>query len=118
MSPKSGLPDYDPRETRSPQPFIELMALERLDDGPENVHGPEKIEHFSSLASPFPPGETTMAFGGHVCAQSAYAASQTVESGFVINVSVRNITPKQIFRYPLPAVLAVKFHTTYTVNRA
>lgn len=87
MAPKSGLPDDDAGETRCPQPFIELMALERLDDGPGNSGDSERVERFSSLAVPFNPGESTRAFGGHVYAQSAYAASQTVESGFVINVS-------------------------------
>lgn len=68
------------------------MALERLDDT-ERPHPssnePEKIERFRSLAAPFPPGEGTRSFGGHVYAQSAYAASKTVGKGFVVHVSFR-----------------------------
>ncbi|KAF3397755.1 hypothetical protein F1880_005938 [Penicillium rolfsii] len=73
-----------------PRSFVELMALERLNDT-EQSHAsssePERIERFRSLAAPFPPGEGTRAFGGHVYAQSAYAASKTVEKGFVVHVS-------------------------------
>lgn len=89
MSPKADQPDYDPRELHSPQPFVELMALERLDDDGQNQRPdePEKVERFKSLATPFPPGEGMMAFGGHTYAQSAYAASKTVKDGFLINVS-------------------------------
>lgn len=92
MSPKDDQPDYDPRELHSPQPFIELMALERLDDDCKSSDIPtsdkqEEVEVFRSLATPFPPGESFMTFGGHIYAQSAYAASKTVDKGFVINVS-------------------------------
>ncbi|KAF7594682.1 hypothetical protein BBP40_008575 [Aspergillus hancockii] len=82
-------PKIDPRELRSPRAFVELMALKQL-DSPNRIQGltsdePEKIERFQSLAVPYPPGEGQMAFGGHVYAQSAYAASKTVEKGFVIH---------------------------------
>lgn len=82
--------DGDPQLVASPPAFAELMALKQL-DSPSHLHGipsdePEKIERFQSLASPYPPGEGKMAFGGHVYAQSAYAASKTVEKGFVIHV--------------------------------
>ena len=82
--------DDDPQLVASPPTFAELMALKQL-DSPSYLHGissdePEKIERFQSLASPYPPGEGKMAFGGHVYAQSAYAASKTVEKGFVIHV--------------------------------
>ncbi|KAB8213807.1 thioesterase-like superfamily-domain-containing protein [Aspergillus novoparasiticus] len=81
--------DDDPQLVASPPAFAELMALKQL-DSPSHLHGissdePEKIERFQSLASPYPPGEGKMAFGGHVYAQSAYAASKTVEKGFVIH---------------------------------
>ena len=65
------------------------MALERLPDAESVIPGttePEKIERFRSLASPFPPGEGTRSFGGHVYAQSAYAASKTVAKGFRVHV--------------------------------
>lgn len=74
----------------TPRSFVELMALERLQDT-EQPHArssePERIERFRSLAAPFPPGEGTRSFGGHVYAQSAYAASKTVGKGFVVHVS-------------------------------
>nr|XP_001392555.2 acyl-CoA thioesterase [Aspergillus niger CBS 513.88] len=55
---------HDPTSNASPSSWAELMALRRL---------------------PNPPSSRTRAFGGHVYAQSAYAASQTVEKGFVIH---------------------------------
>lgn len=74
----------------TPRSFVELMALERLEDT-EQPHAsssePERIERFRSLAAPFPPGEGTRSFGGHVYAQSAYAASKTVGKEFVVHVS-------------------------------
>lgn len=74
----------------TPLSFVGLMALERLEDT-EQPHAtsnePERIERFRSLAAPFPPGEGTRSFGGHVYAQSAYAASKTVGKGFVVHVS-------------------------------
>ncbi|PWY77373.1 hypothetical protein BO70DRAFT_388210 [Aspergillus heteromorphus CBS 117.55] len=72
------------RYIESPSSFAELMSLRRLPN-PLNNPGPEQTSHFESLAPPYPPGEGTRAFGGHVYAQSAYAASQTVDKGFVIH---------------------------------
>ncbi|RAL07647.1 acyl-CoA thioesterase [Aspergillus homomorphus CBS 101889] len=69
----------------SPSSFAELMSLRRLDSPPKTEASPEHIERFQSLAPPYPPGETDRAFGGHVYAQSAYAAAQTVEKGFIIH---------------------------------
>lgn len=90
MSSPRELSDHDPDELASPLSFVQLMALERLDDT-EMIHAstlePEKVERFRSLASPFPPGEGNRSFGGHVYAQSAYAASKTVGKGFVVHVS-------------------------------
>jgi acyl-CoA thioesterase II len=68
--------------------FVELMGLERLDSPSSAPEAPEKVERFQSLAAPYPPGMREMAFGGHVYAQSAYAASKTVGKGFVIHVSL------------------------------
>lgn len=82
--------DADPQQTTSSPPaFVDLMALKQL-PSPSHLPGiahdePEKIERFQSLAAPYPPGEGQMAFGGHVYAQSAYAASKTVDKGFVIH---------------------------------
>lgn len=56
-------------------PFTELMALERIDDNT-----------FLSIAKPWSPGNGNRAYGGHVYAQAAYAASQTVGKGFVVHV--------------------------------
>lgn len=89
MSPKRGTAEYDPGELTSPPSFVKLMALERLEDTEiphANSTEPEKIERFRSLAAPFPPGEGSRSFGGHVYAQSAYAASKTVGKGFVVHV--------------------------------
>lgn len=66
------------------------MALVRLEDTAVSHAGtvePEKIEKFRSLAAPYPPGDGTRSFGGHVYAQSAYAASKTVGKGFIVHVS-------------------------------
>lgn len=82
--------DLDPRDLCVPLPFAELMALDLLDSSNQSsvtVDEPEKVYRFQSRATPFPPGEGAMAFGGHVYAQSAYAASKTVDKGYVIHVS-------------------------------
>ncbi|GIJ83827.1 hypothetical protein Asppvi_002657 [Aspergillus pseudoviridinutans] len=65
--------------------FVDLMGLKRLDSPSSTPDAPEKVERFQSLAAPYPPGMGEMAFGGHVYAQSAYAASKTVGKGFVIH---------------------------------
>ncbi|KAI9872276.1 MAG: hypothetical protein M1830_001828 [Pleopsidium flavum] len=77
-------------------PFTELMALDRIDDNT-----------FRSIARPWSPGNGDRAFGGHVYAQAAYAASQTVGKGFVVH----NITGLFI----LPGLLDVPF--VYTIQR-
>ena len=91
MSPQRGAPD-DGEGLTSPHSFVELMKLERLQEilitHPDTAE-PERIERFRSVAVPYPPGQGTRAFGGHVYAQSAYAASKTVSPGFVIHVSIR-----------------------------
>jgi acyl-CoA thioesterase len=90
MSPQREATDNAKDEWTSPHAFVELMALERLETTyvtSQDSTEPEKIERFRSLAAPFPPGEGTRSFGGHVYAQSAYAASKTTEWGLVIHVS-------------------------------
>jgi acyl-CoA thioesterase len=83
--------DDHPRRRNQPLSFVELMALNRVDCG-GRTHGSsleaEKVEHFQSIAPPFAPFSKHAAFGGHVYAQSAYAASQTVDKGFILHVSV------------------------------
>ena len=87
MSSKDGPSDIDPRELCRPLPFVELMALDPVPEQQQNLPGEsERSERFRSRAVPFPPGDGFMAFGGHVYAQSAYAASRTVKSGFFVHV--------------------------------
>ena len=62
-------------------PFVDLMRLETINDAT-----------FRSTAQPFCPGGTHIrsagrAYGGHVYAQAAWAAAQTVPEGFVLHVS-------------------------------
>lgn len=65
------------------------MALERLEDTEVSrfrANESQRIERFRSLAAPYPSGHGNRSFGGHVYAQSAYAASKTVTKGFVVHV--------------------------------
>lgn len=55
--------------------FADLMALNKIDK-----------TTFASAAPAYSPGGFTRAFGGHVYAQAAYAAAQTVREGFVLHV--------------------------------
>lgn len=63
-------------------PFVDLMRLENIND-----------VTYRSIAQPFNPGGNIVksmgrAYGGHVYAQAAWAAAQTVPAGFVLhNVS-------------------------------
>lgn len=89
-----GLPNLvqsngDKSESESPGPFADLMALEKLDDPDSDQlsSGNEKVEKFRSRAVPCGAVGGIRAFGGHVYAQSAYAASKTVKDGFVVHVS-------------------------------
>ncbi|KAJ5226220.1 hypothetical protein N7468_007445 [Penicillium chermesinum] len=80
--------DRGPRETMTAQSFVDLMALERLENvqiSYSRTSELESLEAFQSKAVPFNPGEGARAFGGHVYAQSAYAASKTVGKGFVVH---------------------------------
>lgn len=80
----------------TPRAWVELMALERVDDtSSSSDNAPEKVERFRSLAAPYPPGGGTRSFGGHVYAQSAYAAAQTVGKGLVVHVSL-------LIKFPWP----------------
>lgn len=90
MSPARGDTGHDEEDLTSPLAFVDLMALERIEDSETSKSSssePEKVERFRSLATPFPPGEGNRSFGGHVFAQSAYAASKTVGKGFLVHVS-------------------------------
>lgn len=89
MSSARGPTGIEQKELYSANSFVELMALERL-EGTEASHfkasESERIERFRSLAAPYPPGHGNRSFGGHVYAQSAYAASKTVAKEFVVHV--------------------------------
>lgn len=69
-------------------PFVDLMRLETIND-----------VTYRSIAQPFNPGGNIVksmgrAYGGHVYAQAAWAAAQTVPAGFVLhNVSGSFILP-------------------------
>jgi len=56
-------------------PFTVMMRLERIDE-----------TTFKSTYPAYSPGGSTRAFGGHVFAQSAWAAAQVVKKGFIIHV--------------------------------
>ncbi|KAL3456885.1 thioesterase-like superfamily-domain-containing protein [Aspergillus heterothallicus] len=91
-----------------PLSFAELMALKPLDTGKVIVNSDvlERIERFESIAPPYRPGIGTRAFGGHVYAQSAYAASKTVSKGLVIH----SMTGTFILagRYDVPYIYTVR----------
>lgn len=61
-------------------PFVDLIQLHRID-----------AQTFKSAALPFSPGgqlkdALPRAYGGHVYAQAAWAACQTVDPGFLLYV--------------------------------
>jgi acyl-CoA thioesterase len=58
------------------RPLVDLLRVDRIGN---NV--------FRSTAPPFTNRNNGRAYGGHVYAQAAWAAAQTVEKGFVIHVS-------------------------------
>ena len=90
INPASKKRQHDtPGEEPPPRyPWAKLMALKRLDVGPESINngnGPG-YEMFQGLIGPVFPAESKIAFGGHAYAQAAYAASKTVMKGFVLHV--------------------------------
>ncbi|PGH29579.1 acyl-CoA thioesterase II [[Emmonsia] crescens] len=79
-------------------PFVKLMALERLDGNGDTAgndyddcgngsgNGEKfRFERFRALMAPYRPDDFRAAYGGHVYAQSAYAASKTVRKDFVLH---------------------------------
>lgn len=62
-------------------PFVDLVKLEKINE-----------VTFRSIAQPFAPGgqvnPVKRSYGGHVFAQAAWAACQTVAKGLVLHVSV------------------------------
>jgi hypothetical protein len=77
-------------DTESPASFAKLMALRQMSTEEAPIDGSsaptEKVVRFCSLSKPFSPGSGGRAFGGHVYAQAAYAASKTVGVGFNLHV--------------------------------
>jgi len=69
------MPEEEWYNGNSYQPLKDLFALVRINDN-----------HFESKAPAYSPGGFKRAYGGHVFAQSGYAASKTVREGFVIHV--------------------------------
>jgi len=61
----------------SPTSFVDLMALEKVG---------KDAEKYISRVPAYNPGNGT-AFGGHVYAQAAWAASLSVDEGMLIHVS-------------------------------
>jgi hypothetical protein len=67
-------------------PFAELMRLEKID---ENT--------FRSTVSAYAPtGGENGAYGGHVYAQSVWAAAQTVKEGFIVHVCIIDFAPFKV----------------------
>ncbi|KAI5251464.1 Thioesterase/thiol ester dehydrase-isomerase [Aureobasidium subglaciale] len=63
-----------PRHGNGYVPFVDLIALEKVDE-----------TTYRSTALPFSPNGSGRAYGGHVYAQAVWAAAKTVEAGFVIH---------------------------------
>jgi hypothetical protein len=66
-------------------------AEEKQPDGPVSMRRLMALENlgndtYRSITPAWPPGNGTTAFGGHVYAQAAYAASKTVSRGMTIHV--------------------------------
>lgn len=81
--------DTPARDPPPGYPWAKLMALRRLESGlesPSATAGGIKSELFQGLIGPVFPAESKIAFGGHAYAQAAYAASKTVNKGFVLHV--------------------------------
>lgn len=95
MSSRDDPSDIDPRDLCRPLPFAQLMALDPVSEQQQTTASDsEKVEIFRSRAVPFAPGDTFRTFGGHVFAQSAYAASKTVERELVLHVICLLSIPK------------------------
>ncbi|KAH7419202.1 thioesterase-like superfamily-domain-containing protein [Cadophora sp. MPI-SDFR-AT-0126] len=72
------------KEDHERLPFTDLMNLVPLPSLPPNKHGERGDERFMSTRPAFNPGQGS-AYGGHVFAQSVWAASFTVGEGMVVH---------------------------------
>ena len=66
--------------------YLAFTELIRLDEAAATTTSDGT---FKSAAKAFAPGGGTSAYGGHVFAQAAWAAAQTVKEGFVLHVRTR-----------------------------
>lgn len=73
-----------PTSPGAPLSFRKLMALDEMVLSSEE--NPDALEAFQSIALAWAPGAGQTAFGGHVYAQAAWAASRTVGKGLVVHV--------------------------------
>ncbi|KAF2166864.1 hypothetical protein M409DRAFT_66413 [Zasmidium cellare ATCC 36951] len=94
------------------RPFAELMQLETIDG-----------DTFRSIAPPFAPGGPVgvgRSYGAHVYAQAAYAASKTVDKGFLLHhVSGNFILAGELavpFVYRVQSIRNGKSYCTRAVN--
>lgn len=71
--------------------FVQLLSLEKTGETDSNDRSGRqpKETYFRARRIPFTPSYYPAAFGGHVYAQSGWAASLTVRDGFVLHVSWR-----------------------------
>lgn len=68
----------------APLAFRKLMALEEVVSS-SDVQA-DALKTFRSVAPAWAPAAGTTAFGGHVYAQAAWAASKTVAKGMFVHV--------------------------------
>lgn len=80
-------------------PFADMIAVEQVDKWT-----------FKSIAKPFAPGGGTGAFGGHVYAQSVYAASKTLnpDDGRVVCVCMLFLRTRVLSKFHLSQILRRK----------
>jgi hypothetical protein len=71
-------------------PFDKVIELEKIDDWT-----------FRSIVKAYSPtGGENGTYGGHVFAQAAWAAAQTVEKGYLIHVSCTNCCISSSLNFP------------------
>ena len=87
-----------PRHGNGYFPFVDLIALEKVDE-----------TTYRSTSLPFSPSGSGRAYGGHVYAQAVWAAAKTVEAGFVIHVSTSDSIPRPV------SIEAKQFKTDLTL---
>lgn len=75
------------KEDHGRLPFTDLMNVIPLPPLPHKDHDGKREERFMSTRPAFNPGQGS-AYGGHVFAQSVWAASFTVGEGMVVHVCI------------------------------